>query len=237
VRAPFLVLAAVAAVVTVALLRGHTRDTPFRHQPLRETLHAARRDRVVLAAVAVIVLVGVMSGALNLLVPLVLRANGFSSGATGVVISLSSAVFVLGSVLITRRGTPAVTLGLVGVAALLYAGVTLIPVVATSSAALIVFLLVRSPPWAALSTLAYPLGGLGADRADVGRGAVMGLMNLVWGAAGSIAPVAAGAIAQAASERWAFAALAACSLATGLWLLAGREVTGAAVEPAPSFDG
>ncbi len=237
VRAPFLVLAAVAAVVTVALLRGHTRDTPFRHQPLRETLHAARRDRVVLAAVAVIVLVGVMSGALNLLVPLVLRANGFSSGATGVVISLSSAVFVLGSVLITRRGTPAVTLGRVGVAALLYAGVTLIPVVATSSAALIVFLLVRSPPWAALSTLAYPLGGLGADRADVGRGAVMGLMNLVWGAAGSIAPVAAGAIAQAASERWAFAALAACSLATGLWLLAGREATGAAVEPAPSFDG
>jgi predicted MFS family arabinose efflux permease len=234
VRAPFLVLAAAAAVVTVVLLRGGEPDTPYRHQPLRETLRAARHDRVVLAAVAVIVLVGAMSGAVNLLVPLELRSDGFSSGATGIVLSASSAIFVLGSAFVARLGARAVTLQLAGLAALLYAGATLIPVGAASSAALIAFLLIRSPFWSALSTLAYPLGGLGADRADLGRGAVMGLLNLLWGAAGSIAPVAAGAVAQAWSERWAFAGLAVLSGATGLWLLAGREVTEATAEPAPS---
>lgn len=225
VRAPFLALGAASALVTLAFAAVGTHETPYRRQPLGETLRAARRDRVVLAAVAVIVLVGTMSGAVNLLVPLELRRDGFSAAGTGLVLSGSAVIFVLGSALVTRLGLRAVTLQAAGIAALLYAASTLIPVAATSSAALVAFLLLRSPFWSALSTLAYPLGGVGAHRADVGRGAVMGLLNLVWGAAASLSPVVAGAIAQAASEQWAFAVLVACSVATGLWLLARREAT------------
>ena len=46
--------------------------------------------------------------------------------------------------------------------------------------------------------------------------------------------VAAGAIAQGASERWAFGALIICSVGVGIWLLAGSKLTD--VEPAASFD-
>jgi MFS family permease len=173
-----------------------------------------------------------MGGGINLLVPLELRHNGFSSSSLGLVLSGSSAIFVLGSAVVTRLGSRAVTLGVAGAAALLYGASSLIPVASASSAALVAFLLVRSPFWAALSTLAYPLGGLGADRADVGRGAVMGLMNLVWGAAASLAPIVAGALAETIGEQWVFAALVACALGTGVWLL----TEGGTPEPAPSFE-
>jgi len=236
VRVPFLVLAAASALVTLAFVAAETHDTPYRREPLGETLRAARRDRVVVAGVAVILLVGTMGGAINLLVPLELRHNGFSSAGLGLVLSGSSAIFVLGSAVVTRLGSRAVTLGVAGIAAVLYGASSLIPVAAASSGALVAFLLVRSPFWATLSTLAYPLGGLGADRADVGRGAVMGLMNLVWGAAASLAPIVAGAIAQTAGERGVYAGLVACALGTGVWLFAERGTTEPAVEPAPSFE-
>jgi predicted MFS family arabinose efflux permease len=232
VRAPFLALAVAAALVTLSFLRAGGEESPYHRQPLAETLRVARHDRVVLAGVAVIVLVGTMGGGVNLLVPLELRHNGLSSGAIGLVLSGSSAVFALACAGMTRLGARAVTLRVVGIAALAYAAATSIAVIGTSSAALIVFLLLRSPFWGALSTLAYPLGALGAHRAGLGRATVMGLLNLLWGIAGSVAPVAAGAIAQASSERVAFAVLAACSLAAGLWLLAAREATEPAVEPA-----
>jgi predicted MFS family arabinose efflux permease len=232
VRVPFLVLGAACGLVTLSFAAGDTHETPYRREPLGDTLRAARRDRVVVAGVAVILLVGTMGGGINLLVPLELRHNGFSSTSLGLVLSGSSAIFVLGSAVVTRLGSRVVTLGVAGTAALLYGASSLIPVASASSAALVAFLLVRSPFWAALSTLAYPLGGLGADRADVGRGAVMGLMNLVWGAAASLAPIVAGALAETIGEQWVFAALVACALGTGVWLLA----EGGTPEPAPSFE-
>ena len=232
VRTPFLVLGVASALVTVAFARAGAQETRHRRRPLGETFRAARRDRVLLAGAAVIVLVGIMGGSVNLLVPLELRRNGLSTGTIGVVISASAAVFVVASAVVTALGSRAVTIRIAGVAALLYAASTLIPLAATSSLALVAFLLVRSPFWSALSTLAYPLGGLGAHRADVGSGAVMGLLNVLWGVAWSFAPIVAGAIAQAAGERWAFGALVACALATGLWLLGERDATEPAAEPA-----
>ncbi len=234
VRAPFLVLAGASAVVTVALVRGTAHESTFHPQPLVEMLRGARRDRVVVASAAVWLLVGALSGGVNLLVPLELRRNGLSSGATGLVFSASSVIFVLASAFVARLGARVVTLRAVGVAALLYAASMLLAVAGSSTGMIVAFLLVRSPFWAALATLAYPLGALGAQRAGLGRGAVMGLLNLVWGAAGSLSPVAAGAIAEGASERWAFGALLICSVGVGICLLAGSKLTD--VEPAASFD-
>jgi predicted MFS family arabinose efflux permease len=223
VRAPFLVLGALGCLVSLALVRAPADERTYPRRALRETLRAARRDRIVLAGLVVIGLVGATNGAFNLLVPLELRHNGLSAGATGVLLSASAALFVIGSASVARLGARAATLQFAGVAALLYALATVIPVAAASTAALVAFLLVRSPFWSSLSTLAYPLGGMGAERAGIGAGAVMGLLNLSWGVAGSVAPVVAGAVAEATSERWAFACVALAAAATGGWLLTRRN--------------
>jgi ACDE family multidrug resistance protein len=234
VRAPFLVLGLAAAVATIALARGGGHETPFRREPLFATLRSARGDCIVLASCVVMVFIGLVNGGVNLLAPLELRRHGFSAGSTGVVFSASSVVFVAVSLTVTRVGSRAVSLRLVGPAVLLY-GVTILLVVAgTSSVFVVAFMLLRSPFWGVVSTLAYPLGALGADRAGVGRGAVMGLLNLLWGAAGTVGPVVAAAVAQGAGPRWAFATLVALAALSGAWLTAaGRRGVGA---PAASYD-
>jgi len=235
VRAPFLALAAASTIVTIALLRGGGADSPYRHEPVVKTLQAAGRSRIVVGSAALMVLLGVTGGGVNLLVPIELRGNGLSPAAIGLAFTISSAIFVCISALVTRAGARAVALRVVGIAALCYAGTMTFVVAGTSTAAIVTFLLVRSPFWAVLSTLSYPLGALGAYRADLGRGTVMGLLNLAWGAAGAVAPVAAAAIAQAASEQWAFLALMICAAATGLWLLVAKQPTSeAAVEVEPA---
>jgi MFS family permease len=235
VRAPFLALAAASTIVTIALLRGGGADSPYRHEPVVKTLQAAGRSRIVVGSAALMVLLGVTGGGVNLLVPIELRGNGLSPAAIGLAFTVSSAIFVCISALVTRAGARAVALRVVGIAALCYAGTMTFVVAGTSNAAIVTFLLVRSPFWAVLSTLSYPLGALGAYRADLGRGTVMGLLNLAWGAAGAAAPVAAAAIAEAASEQWAFLTLMICAAATGLWLLVTKQPTSdvaAEAEPA-----
>jgi len=222
-RTPFLVLAAAAAAATLMLARADGHETPFRHEPLRRTLRAARTHRIVFASCVVMAVIGLTNGGVNLLVPLSLRENGHSPGTIGLVFSASSSVFVVASLVLTRLGTRMVTLGVVGVAAMLYGATILLPVAGTSSALIVSFMLIRSPAWATLSTLSYPLGAVGAERADLGRGAVMGLLNLVWGAAGTLGPVLAAGIAQAAGVHWAFAVLAVLMATTGVWLTASSR--------------
>jgi predicted MFS family arabinose efflux permease len=228
-RVPFFVLGAFGVVLTLALLRT-PRVAPTRHarDRVRTTLGKTRRDAILLASLAVMVLVGLASGSINLLVPLQLRGDGLSTGATGLVMSASSFAFVLASAIVAR-GAQFVRLRVAAIAALVY-GATLVLAAADQSApAVITFVLVRAPFWAALSTLAYPLGAVGARRASVGPGAMNGLLNLFWGAAGTIGPVAAGAVAHARSPAWVFAALAVLCAAVGSWLLAA-----AAAEPTPA---
>jgi MFS family permease len=226
VRAPFFILAAATAVAAVALARAGGHETAFRHEALLQTLRTAGRNRIVLASCVVMVLIGLINGGVNLLAPLELRKNGFSSGDIGLIFSGSSLVFVAVSVILTRLGRRAVSLRVVGIAALVYGATIMLPVAGSSSALLVAFMLVRAPFWGTLSTLSYPLGALGAEHADLGRGAVMGLLNLVWGAASTVGPVIAAAIAQAAGARWAFAALAALAAAAGVWLTASDGPAG-----------
>jgi hypothetical protein len=170
--------------VTIALLRGGGADPPYWHEPLVKTLLAAGRNRIVVGSAVLMVFLGVTGGGVNLLVPIELRGNGLSPVATGLAFTASSAIFVFISALVTCAGARAVDLRVVGIAALCYTGAMTFVVAGTSTAAIVTFLLVRSPFWAVLSTLSYPLGALGAYRADVGRGTVMGLLNLVWGRRG-----------------------------------------------------
>jgi MFS family permease len=171
------VLAAASVVVTLALVRAPASEAGYRSEPVLATLRSARRDRFVLAGCAVMVLIGLLNGGINLLAPLELNRAGLSAGETGLVFSAASGIFVLVSARVTRFGRRAVT---------------------------------------------------GAHGADLGRGAIMGLLNLVWGAASAVGPLAAGGPAQSLGERWVYALLFAWCTATGIWLVAAPEPVRAA---------
>ncbi len=220
VHVPFLLLTGLSAVLTLVLARtprgvgAHTR-----REPLGDTLGKAGRDSVLLGSIVVMGVVGLVGGSINLLVPLQLRAEGLGPGATGLAMSASSLVFVAASAYVARR-PGALNLRFVGAAAVLY-GLTMLLVTADASApSLITFVLVRAPFWAVLSTLAFPLGAVGALRAGVGIGAANGLLNLVWGAAGSAGPLAAGALDQTVGPSPVFATLALACGIVGAGLIA-----------------
>ena len=232
VRTPFYVLAllATAAAVWFASSPGH--DTPFRHEPWLATFSVVRRDRLVLASCVVMLLVGLMNGGINLLAPLELERNGLSSGVTGLVYSGSSVLFVAVSIVLTRLGARTVSVRLIGLAAICYGVTLLLVTTGSASAQVIAFLLVRAPFWGTVSTLVYPLGARGAARANQGTASVMGLLNFVWGLAGTLGPILAGVVAQQADERVAYFVLLALALTIGVWLL-GMSDAPAGLEGAP----
>jgi MFS family permease len=232
VRTPFYVLAVLATLAAVAFAFSTGHDTPFRHEPWLTTFSVVRRERLVLASCVVMLLVGLMNGGINLLAPLELERNGLSSGVTGLVYSGSSALFVAVSIVLTRLGGRAVSVRLIGLAAILY-GVSLVLVTTgSSSAQVIAFLLVRAPFWGTVSTLVYPLGARAAARAKQGTASVMGLLNFVWGLAGTLGPILAGVVAESADERVAYFVLLALAVTIGAWLL-GVSDAPAGLEGAP----
>jgi MFS family permease len=217
---PFLILAVAAAVVTVALVIAAPAATgEVTRQALREVVRAARRDELVLAAIGIIVLIGIVGGGVNLLVPLQLRENDVSAGQIGLLFSAASAVYTITSAVVARFGERSATLRVGGVAALL-TGLTIVLVLASSSTlAAVSFILLRAPFWSTMDTIIYPLAAAGAHRSALGRGSVMGLLTVGWASASTVGPLIAGAIADGLSAQAAYAVMMACCAALGIWLL------------------
>lgn len=230
---PFLVLAIAAAAVTAALFV--TAPAATAHAPqqrLREALRLARADELVLAGIAIIALIGLVGGGVNLLVPLQLRENAVSAAEIGLLFSLASAVYTVVSAGVARLGARSATLRVGGYAALL-TGISFVLVLASNSTlAAVAFVLLRAPPWSTMDTIIYPLAAAGAHRSAIGRGSVMGLVMLGWAAASTVGPLLAGGIADAAGKRAAYVVLMAFCGLVGGWLLyvhsrvarLGREV-------------
>jgi MFS family permease len=220
----FLVVAVAAAAVTIALAVA----TPLAvgrppHQPLADMLRSARRDELVLAGIAIIVLIGLVGGGVNLLVPLRLRGNGVSSGEIGLLFSIASGVYTVVSAAVARLGERSATLRVGGIAALC-TGVSFALVLASGSTlAAVAFILVRAPFWSTMDTIIYPLAAAGAHRSTLGRGSVMGLVMLAWAAASTVGPLLAGGIADAAGDRAAFGVMIVLCAAIGTWLLVTAE--------------
>jgi MFS family permease len=226
---PFVLLSLVAAFVTVALVVAAPLATgDVTQQPLRGVLRVVRRDELVLAGIAIIVLIGLVGGGVNLLVPLQLRENGVSAAEIGLLFSAASAVYTVVSAIVARLGARAATLRVGGLAALL-AGMTIVLVLASSSTlAAVAFVLLRAPPWSTMDTIIYPLAATGAHRSGLGRGSVMGLVMLGWAAASTVGPLLAGALDDAAGSQAAYAAMIAACVLVGGWLLrTGSRTAGA----------
>ena len=164
-------------------------------------------------------LIGLVGGGVNLLVPLQLRENAISAAQIGLLFSVASAVYTVVSAGVARLGARSATSSRGGYAALL-TGISFLLVIASSSTvAAVAFVLVRAPPWSTMDTIIYPLAAAGAHRSAIGRGSVMGLVMLGWAAASTVGPLLAGGIADAAGKRAAFAVLMAFCGLVGGWLL------------------
>ena len=121
-----------------------------------------------LAAIGIIVLIGIVGGGVNLLVPLQLRENDVSAGQIGLLFSAASAVYTITSAVVARLGERSATLRVGGVAAL-FTGLTIVLVLASSSTlAAVAFILLRAPFWSTMDTIIYPLAAAGAHRSALG---------------------------------------------------------------------
>jgi DHA1 family solute carrier family 18 vesicular amine transporter 1/2 len=215
---PFLVVAGAAAAVTVGLVLQPSTRAPA-VTPVAGSLRALVREPHSASALGLMFFVGSFGGIVNLLVPLRLDEDGLGAGAIGIAFTASMALFVLTSGQVARLGDRVPLLDASGVATLALAVVLLIPVLAGSALPVIVFLVIRAPLWAVVSTISNPLSAHGAALAGVGTGFGLGLMNLCWAAGNLGGPLAGGALAGVVGDRPVFALLALTGAVIGIAVL------------------
>jgi predicted MFS family arabinose efflux permease len=230
---PFWLLAGCATAVTL-LVAGASAGAPepAPAQGLRAVARAAGRDPALRSATVLIALVGVLTGLVPLVVPLLLDREGFSSGEIGAVFAVGSLIWVAASGLAVRAGARAVTIGVAATGLVLLAAASLVPVVALATPFLMAFVVLRAGIQAPLSTITYDLGALGARNAGVAIGTAMGMLNLVWAAGATAAPLVGGAVLAGAGARWVFVLLALACAVAGLSMRRDALASGRALPAA-----
>jgi MFS family permease len=220
--APFVVIGTGALLVALALARTPalepelTADRPT----VRTMLRAVRGNRPVLGGVVLLAAAGSSITLASLLVPLRLRDNGLSVTAIGAVLGAGALVYIVVGALAARTAGPRPEPAgwvMIGLAAAL-----VLPVLSTATVSLVAFVVARSACNAAMTTVAYPLASEGAAGTAIGPGAAIGIANAAWATSTVVTPLVGGAIAQASSDRVAFAVLVPLTLAAGAWLIGSR---------------
>jgi predicted MFS family arabinose efflux permease len=198
---------ATAVTLLAAGARAGNQD-PAPAPGLRAVARAASREPALRSAIMLIALVGVLTGLVPVVVPLLLDRAGFSSGGIGAVFAVSSLVWVAASALAVRTGARAGTIGAAAGGLALLSAASLMPVVTLAGPCVVAFLVVRAGIQAPLATISYDLGARGARAAGVAISTAMGLLTLVWAAGATAAPLLGGAVLAAAGARWVFVLLA-----------------------------
>jgi DHA1 family inner membrane transport protein len=230
---PFWLLAVCATAATL-LAAGASAGAPepAPAQGLRAVARAAGRDPALRSATVLIGLVGMLTGLVPLVVPLLLDRQGFSSGEIGAVFGVGSLIWVAASALAVRAGARAVTIGVAATGLVLLGAASLVPVVALATPFLMAFVVLRAGIQAPLSTITYDLGALGARNAGVAIGTAMGMLNLVWAAGATAAPLVGGAVLAGAGARWVFVLLALACAVAGLSMRRDAAASGRALPAA-----
>jgi predicted MFS family arabinose efflux permease len=219
--APFLILAAVALGLVVALAfadPGRQRH----HEQLRLTaaLGLARRNPLIAGAVTLMLLGGFSDGVVFLVAPAQLSDAGRSTATIGLILSVGSALFIACSALAARTGRWTVTL-VAGAICTALSALVLLPVLGTSTSAVVAaMLIVRAAPLGFMYAVALPLGVRGARGAGIGVGAVNGMTAFAWGAASFAGAIVAGAGLDQPGPSAVYGFLTACCIAATAYLLA-----------------
>ena len=200
--APFAVGAALALPVTIAFALDRSASCERSEQPrTARPRGGAHRNRMVVYAMLATVLLGFVGGMGNLLGSLRLSENGLSPSGIGVLFSIGALVWIAVAPLAGRMGEQRSHVALTAFGCALLGAAWLVPVADRSTVAIAAFLLASAAGRAGLNTFSYLLAGSGAASAGAGRGAVIGLVNLSWGVAAVIGPLAASAAHGHIDER------------------------------------
>jgi MFS family permease len=219
-RATFVAAACVSlALAGIGLTESDARAHEERESSFGPALRAAGSEPLIAVSLMLVLLVALVGGTLQVLMPLHLGSNGVSQSALGL---LYSAGAVLGAVTIVATGRAGDRLGRLVVARVACpilgaaVAVLLLPLGTTGFAVMLVAI---TPAMSVLYGIGYPLGADGADSAGLGHGLVLGLVNVVWGLGAVVGPVAGAALAAQAGDRAAYATLVA--LCAGSAVLVG----------------
>ncbi len=221
--APFAAGAALALPVTILFARQRSGPLQPPAPKPRRPVRGAHRNRMVVYAMLATVLLGFVGGMGNLLGSLRLSENGLSPSGIGVLFSIGALVWIAVAPLAGRMGEQRSHVALTACGCALLGGAWLVPVADRSTAAIAAFLLASAAGRAGLNTFSYLLAGSGAESAGAGRGAVIGLVNLSWGVAAVIGPLAASAAHGHIDERLPFAVIAALCLTVGALMFTGSR--------------
>lgn len=223
-RAPLALLAALSSPVALAFLRGAAREDVSRPGVLRDTLGLVAASPTAAWAMATAALLGVVTGAIGVLVPSVLADNGVTATGIGTAVALASAVWVLAGAVAARIGSSRIDVGLVGAGVAALAVCWALPLASLSSAAVVGFLVLAAACRALLGSVLYPLAA-GETGGEGATASFSGVLNLAWALGALVAPLLAGAAVEQGEVRAAFAIVAALAAVAAVGMLArGRRV-------------
>jgi MFS family permease len=217
-RTPFILLGIATVVLTIFVARARAGPPAPAPVGVGELVRAVAGSRAMVAALSVMLLVAVVSGTIDTLVPLRLGVDGYSAVAITVVLTtagvLASATnYGVGRIFDRFGGIPIAVVSIVGMAAVV-AGLAAAP----SALVLAVLFVAATLPISGQYAVGFPLCAEGADGAALAHANVFGLLNLVWGAGFLIGPAAGAALAQATSDRLTYAVLVLMSLVVAVAL-------------------
>jgi MFS family permease len=217
IRTTFLGMAAVCGALFLGVLaEPDTRIELHRRTSMRSALRASVGESLITASVVMILVVAVVGAALQLLVPLHLSSLGMDRTGIGLVYSVGA---VFGAVAVVTTGRVGDRVGRVPLAAGACAALALLTGLFALPAGLavyVVLVVVAAAVQSILYAVGYPLSTDGADRAQIGHGVVIGVVNLMWGVGAVIGPVAGSRIAHWEGARASYALLSVVCLATAL---------------------
>jgi MFS transporter, DHA1 family, solute carrier family 18 (vesicular amine transporter), member 1/2 len=224
IRPTFSAVAAVSLALALwALAETDVQAEPERRVSVRAAIAAAFSESLILASVVMILAVSVIGGALQVLVPLHLSAEGVARSGIGAAYSVGA---MFGAVAIIASGRAGDRFGRIPLAAgacavlAVLTGLLALPL----GAALVVAVVIAvGPVQSILYAVGYPLSADGADRAQLGHGIAIGIVNLTWGVGAVVGPVAGPGAAQVLGDRASYillamlAAVAAAAIAAPAW--------------------
>jgi MFS transporter, DHA1 family, solute carrier family 18 (vesicular amine transporter), member 1/2 len=224
IRPTFSAVAAVSLALALwALAETDVQAEPERRVSVRTAIAAAFSESLILASVVMILAVSVIGGALQVLVPLHLSAEGVARSGIGAAYSVGA---MFGAVAIIASGRAGDRFGRIPLAAgacavlAVLTGLLALPL----GAALVVAVVIAvGPVQSILYAVGYPLSADGADRAQLGHGIAIGIVNLTWGVGAVVGPIAGPGAAQVLGDRASYillamlAAVAAAAIAAPAW--------------------
>jgi MFS family permease len=217
-RLPFVLLGIVTVVLTLVVARAPAAPAGPAPVGVGQLVRAVGGSRTMVAALSVMLLVAVVSGTIDTLVPLRLGVDGWSAVAITAVLSASGVLasvsnYGVGRIFDRFGGVPIAVVSIVGMAAVV-GGLAAAP----SAAMLAALFIAATVPISGQYAVGFPLCAEGADDAGLAHANVFGLLNLTWGAGFLIGPAAGAALAAATSDRLTYGVLVALSLAVAVAL-------------------